>query len=191
MKVPVRKRLWRRISIVISLSVLVGLTALPAAQPATPAVQECRGTLVLESFFIVSDTDPNPPWTRIDQWTYHVYVYQNGVRAKYQDYLVLGDTGYLEEVNLTLQQSIPLGAPGDPVKLKLELWTKEVDRSKRASGVPPSDRGRTATTRTESCAPGEFRFSVFNDVPANPTPPGPDEHDGRFEFRWKWTLEVV
>jgi hypothetical protein len=176
---------------VLSLSVLVGLTALPAAQPAAPTAQECRGTIILESVHIISDTDPNPPWTTIDQWTYHIYAWQNRELASYQDYALAGDTGYSEEVNRTLQQSVPLGAPGDTVKLKLELWTKEKDPRKRPRGVPPADRGRIETSRTETCAPGEFRFSVFNDVLAQPGPPGPDEHDGRFEFRWKWVLEVV
>lgn len=170
---------------------VVGLTAGSGAESAVPAAQECRGTLVLESFLIVSDTDPNPPWTRPDKWTYHVYARQNGVLARHQDYSIVGDTGYFEAVNLVLQQSIPLGAPGDPATLKLELWTKETDPRKGGRGVYPRDRGQIVTTRTETCAPGEFRFSVFNDVFAEPKPPGPDEHDGRFEFRWKWVLEVV
>jgi hypothetical protein len=173
------------------LSVLVSLAALPAAQPAVTAAQECRGTLVLESFHIISDTDPNPPWTKIDQWTYHIYAWQNDVLTGYQDYAISGETGYSEQVNLTLQQSVPLGAPGDTVRLKIELWTKEKDPRRGDRGVYPRDRGQIVTTRTETCAPGEFRFSIFNDVFAQPAPPGPDEHDGRVEFRWKWVLEVV
>jgi hypothetical protein len=191
MRVRVGKRLCARLSVVVLLSLVVGLTALPAAQPAVPSAQECRGTLVLESWAVISDTDPNPPWTQPDKWTYHIYAWQNGTIASYQDYHVQGDTGYVQVVNRTIQ-SIPLGAPGDPVTLKLELWTKEKDPSTRPWGVHPADRGRIVVPkRTETCAPGEFRFSVFNDVPAQPAPPGPNEHNGRVEFRWKWTLEVV
>ena len=174
---------------VIPLAIVFGLTVLSAGQPASPA-QECRGTLVLESFSILNDTDPNPPWTFNDQWTYHVYAWQNGTIASFQDFNVAGDAGHFEDVNVTIQ-SIPLGAPGDPVRLKLELWTKEKDPKDRPRGVPPSDQGRITTTRTETCEPAEFRFSTFNDVLARPTPPGPDEHDGRVEFLWRWTLEVV
>jgi hypothetical protein len=182
---------WRRVSFAVAFALLVALTLLPAAQPAAPAAQECRGTLVLESFAILTDTDPNPPWTPIDQWTYHIYSWQNRNLKSYQDYSIAGDSGYFEQINLTLQQSVLLGAPGDQATLKLELWTKEKDPSRRPRGVPPADRGQITVSRTETCAPGEFRFSVFNDVFAQPTPPGADEHNGRVEFRWKWVLEVA
>jgi hypothetical protein len=147
---------------------------------------------VLESFSIVEDTDPNPPWTASDAWTFHIYANEGGVQNSFQDYHVRGDAGYTKPENATIGQDIPLGvAPGDPVTLRLYLWTKEKDPSTRPSGVSPGDRNRMKTTHTETCAAGEFHFSVFNPVYANPAPPGPDEHNGLVEFRWKWVLEVV
>lgn len=196
MTVWIPGRLLRRCSIVLSVSVLVGLTALPA-RSAAPAAQECRGTLILESFTIVNDTDPNPPWERADSWTYHTYgTAKNdakGIRVfeRHKDYLVQGDSGYFEQVNAKLHDSVLLGAPGDTVSLKLGHWTKEEDPRGGTRGVYPADRNRMTMTQKATCQPSEFHFSVFNPVYANPAPGGPDEHDGLWEFRWTWILEVV
>lgn len=196
----------RRVTILATLFglALAGALALAAARPAaSQSVQaECRGTLILERVAVRSDTDPNPPWTRADQWTYHIYSWQNGVLASAQNYKYVGDTGYVLESGTSgdgdnvVASALLVGNAGEPVVLRLELWSKEKDPANKPRGVPPADQRNNKnpfllTREPRTCVAGDERFSTVVDVPASPSPPDPStEHDGALQFDWLWRLET-
>ena len=194
---------WRTtLSLGLALS-LMAAAALSSAQGAVlqPLQGECRGTLILERVDVVSDTDPNEFWTKIDQWTYHIYSYQNGKLAKAQNYAYAGDTGYSRDVNTTgdgdnvLVSGLLVGNAGEPVTLKFELWSKEKDASNNRRGAFPSDTRNNKnpfryTAEPRLCEPGDQSFSLDVDVPFQRADATLAEQQGTLRFYWLWRLET-
>ena len=189
------------ILLVLALS-LIAAVALPSARGGVsrPLQGECLGTLILEKVDVVSDTDPNEFWTRIDQWTYHIYSFQNGKLAKAQNYAYAGDTGYSRTENTTgdgdnvLVSGLLVGSAGEPVTLKFELWSKEKDPSNNRRGAFPADTRNNKNpfldTRQRPCEPGDESFSHDVLVPLQRADETLAEQDGILRFYWLWRLET-
>jgi hypothetical protein len=200
--VSCRRRRRTRLSLLIALSLGALTIVSSAAQPAASRSQQqqCFGTLILERVTVLNDTDPNSAWSRVDQWTYHIYSWQNGVLASAQNYKFAGDTGYSRDSNTSgdgdniVANALAVGNLGETVTLKLELWTKEKDPRTNARGAFPADQRGNANPfllqppRSRTCEPGDDRFSVVVDIPRNTQNPELAETDGTFEFHWLWRL---
>jgi hypothetical protein len=181
---------------------LIAIAALSSAQGAAPQPLqgECLGTLILERVEVVSDTDPNEFWSRIDQWTYHIYSFQNGKLAKAQNYAYAGDTGYSRDWNTTgdgdnvLVSGLLVGSAGAPVTLKFELWSKEKDPSNNRRGAYPADTRNNQNpfldTRSRLCEPGDQSFYLDVEVPFQRADPTLAEQNGILRFYWLWRLET-
>jgi hypothetical protein len=175
-------------SLSIVVVALAGLAVLPSAQTAT--TQICRGTLILETITIVSDTDVDADWPIPDRWTYHIYSRQNEKLVATGVQYFRGDTGKVVEPNLVVSNR-RVGNVGDPVTLELEQWSKEKDPQDGIYGIFPADQRNNQnpfewereTPRT--CIPGDERFTTAFDVPARPGD-APSEHDGFLEYGWLW-----
>lgn len=190
------------LSLLLALS-LMAVAALSSAQGAAPQPLqgECRGTLILERVTVVSDTDPNEFWSRIDQWTYHIYSFQNGKLAKAQNYAYAGDTGYSLEGNTTgdgdnvLVSGLLVGNAGEPVTLKFELWSKEKDPSNNRRGAFPADTRNNrnpflSPPLTRPCEPGDQNLSHEVEVPFQRADATLAEQNGVLKFDWLWRLET-
>jgi hypothetical protein len=195
-----RPRAALSLLVAVSAIAAIALVATQGAAP-QPLQGECRGTLILERVTVVQDTDPNEFWSRIDQWTYHIYSWQNGVLASAQNYKYSGDTGYSRDSNTTgdgdnvVVSGLLVGNAGEPVTLKFELWSKEKDPKNNLRGAYPADQRNNKNPFEETrparlCEPGDERFSHQVVVPLRRADSALAEQDGTLEFEWLWQLET-
>jgi hypothetical protein len=176
---------------------LIALLAGGAASASRASDQGCVATLTFDTFDVLTDTDPNPPFARPDLWTVHAYIRVNGILGSGSETKwgrFSGDSGaHFTVPNGTMLDHVVVGPSGGDVVVDVHTGhagtrVKEADPKSGRQGIAPSDQQPFGGKSTiPGCQPGTYTFPFDVSVPARPGG-DPNEHDGLVRATFELTL---